>query len=259
MAKESFAHVPTEGFAAFGAEMSSGVWGSIDVASYIGADGRAAQALGTAPTFVALKLQLHWPITALVLAKSGAGTAKQCDDDWDGTQKLLDSMITVGLASKDAQHKAAAERLQKVLLLGEGQKQTQLKYHQEVDFGRQQVHLMSSPAHNADVVLLGLQTVQAQIASATNALANAIGYGATGLAPAKRAKAATTDCVNAFGAVARQLEWLAEFGLEGADRQKALALHAALMDLPTRYPARPAVKPVAMPATPASAPAPAVP
>ncbi|HRI65214.1 MAG TPA: hypothetical protein PK156_13285 [Polyangium sp.] len=84
MAKESFACVPTEGFAAFGAEMSTGAWGSIDVTPYVGTDGRAAQPLGNAPVFVALKLQLHWPITALVLAKSGAGTAKQCDDDCCG-------------------------------------------------------------------------------------------------------------------------------------------------------------------------------
>ncbi len=34
MSKESFASVPTEGFAAFGAEMSTGVWGSIDMASH---------------------------------------------------------------------------------------------------------------------------------------------------------------------------------------------------------------------------------
>jgi len=236
MAEVSFVHVPTEGFAGFDSELSSGAWGSIDVSSYVGADGRAAQPLGNAPLFVVLKLQLLWPIADVLRAMSGAGMAKSCDNAWDGTQKLLSSLLVVGLASKDPEKRAAAGRMQKLLVLGDGEKQTQLKYQQEVDFGRQQVRLMSANDHLADVALLGLQSVVVDIAATTNALAHAIGYGVTGLSPAKHKRATTAACVQAFGAVAEQLAWLSEFGLDGADRQKAIALREALVELATRYP-----------------------
>ncbi len=245
MADVSFAYVPAEGFTAFSAELSSGAWGSIDVSSYVGVDGRAAKPLGDAPAFVVLKLQLRWPIGDMVRATSGAGTAKSCDDDWDGTQKLLNSMLTVGLASKDPVQRAAAGRLHKILVLGDGEKQTQLKYQQEVDFGRQQVRLMAESQHAADVALLGLESVIADIVKTTNALASAIGHGVTGLTPAKRKRAVTAACMNAFGAVAQQLEWVAEFGMDGADRQKAITLRATLVELATRYPRPHVTKPIA--------------
>lgn len=236
MTELSFVSVSTEGFAAFDAELSSGAWGAIDVLPYVGADGRAVLPLGDAPVFVALKLQLMWPIAEVVRALSGAGTAKSCDEAWDGTQKLLNGLLAVGLASKDPAQRAAAGRLQKLLVLGDGEKQTQLKYQQEVDFGRQQIRLMSDNQHASDVALLGLQSVLADISATTNALAQAIGHGETGLPPAKRKRATTSACVQAFGAVAQQLEWLAEFGMAGADRQKAITLRLALVELAERYP-----------------------
>jgi hypothetical protein len=83
---------------------------------------------------------------------------------------------------------------------------------------------------------LGLQSVMPDIAATTNALAQAIGYGVTSLSPAKQKRAATAACVQAFGAVCEQLAWLSEFGLDGADRQKAIALREALVELAMRYP-----------------------
>jgi hypothetical protein len=105
-----------------------------------------------------------------------------------------------------------------------------------VDFGRQQIRLMGDSAHTADVALLGLQSVMPDIAATTNALAQAIGYGVTSLSPAKQKRAATAACVQAFGAVNEQLVWLSEFGMDGADRQKAIALREALVELALRYP-----------------------
>lgn len=247
MAEVTFAYVPIEGFAAFDVELSSGAWGAVEISPYLGADGRAVQPLGTAPVFIALKIQLFQPIANVVRAMSGAGTAKLCDNAWDGTQKLLHNTIAVGLASRDAAKRAAAERLQKLLLLGDGEKQTQLTYQQEVDFGRNQIRIMTESPHAADVTLLGLQPVVTELAATTNALAQAIGHGETGLPPAKRKRAATAACVAAFGAVARQLEWLTESGMEGVDRQMAVTLHDALVELAMRYPRPTSTKAQAMP------------
>ena len=56
MADVSFAHVPAEGFTSFGVQLDRDVWGSIDISTYLGADGRLLKPLGQAPAFVVYKV-----------------------------------------------------------------------------------------------------------------------------------------------------------------------------------------------------------
>jgi len=77
MANVSIASVSADGFAAFGVELSSGEWNTIDISTFVGADGRAARPLGQASTFVTMKLQLTWSITDLMHAREGGICAKE--------------------------------------------------------------------------------------------------------------------------------------------------------------------------------------
>ncbi len=239
MADVSFAYVPAEGFTAFGAELRAGTWGNIDVSEYVGADGRTAKALCDAPTTVVMKLQMNAVIAAMLGSLKSAGSAKTCDEHWDETERRLGVMISAAMLSKDPLQRTAAERLHKWLLLGDGAGQTNLKYQQEVDFGRKQIELSSQSVCAADIALLGLGEFMADIATATTALAEAIGHGMTGHAPSRRKSAATVACRNAFSTVAKQLDWVIENGLPGPDKEQAITLRAPLIELAARYPAKP--------------------
>lgn len=239
MADVSFAHVPAEGFTAFSTHLDGPVWGSIDVTTYLGADGRLAKPLGDAPAFVMFKVQLLTALTAAVLVLQSTGSAKACDKLWDSVQKRLSGLIMVGRTSTEAEEKAAAERLHGLLLLGKsGEGQTRLSYQQEVDFGRKQMRLAAETSCAADIALLGLGPVISSVAVATENLAAAIGQGRVDLAPAKQRKAAVAECIQVFGTVYRALDWLAEHGYGGTERDTAIALRATLDDLVAKYPAR---------------------
>jgi hypothetical protein len=239
MADVSFAHVPAEGFTAFSAHLDGLVWGSIDVSTYLGADGRLAKPIGDAPAFVMFKVQLLMALTATVVVMQSTGSAKTSDKLWDSMQKRLSGLITVGRASTDAQEKAAADRLRGLLLLGKsGEGQTRLSYQQEVDFGRKQLRLAAETSCAADIALLGLGPAMTSIAAATENLAVAIGQGRADLAPAEQRKAAVMECVQVFGTVYRALDWLAEHGHAGPDRDMAVGLRATMDELVAKYPAR---------------------
>ncbi len=243
MVDVSFAHVSAEGFTGFSTQLDNDVWGTIDVSTYVGADGRVMQALGSAPAFVLFKVQLLLGINDVVIALQSTGDAKGRDTLWDGSQKRFSGLIAVAKNSTDPLERAAAQRLHTTLLLGKsGEGQTRLKYHQEVDFGRKQMRLASENQGAADIALLGLGMAMASIATATEDLAAAIGFGRTDLPPARQRKSAVAECVNAFGTVYQALDWIADHGATGADREKAMSLRSSLHDLAIRYPAR-VVKP----------------
>jgi hypothetical protein len=237
MADGSFAYVPAEGFTAFGAELRTGEWGNIDTTNYIGGDGRLIKAISSAPVTVVMKVQLQGAIGTLLEALKSAGSAKSCDEVWDTAEKRLGVMISAALVSKNAAKQAAAERLFQWLLLGEGAGQTKLKYHQEVDFARKQLELAAKGQCAADVALLELGDLMQDIASATHALAAAIGHGTTGQVPSRRKSATTSNCRMAFGAVTGQLDWIATAGLADIDKEVALGLLRPLRELAARYPA----------------------
>lgn len=251
MADVSFIHVPAEGFTSFGMQLDRDVWGSIDISPYLGADGRLLKPLGQAPAFVVYKVQLTSAMRSVLGVAGSTAVAKGCDEAWDMTQKRFSGLIAIARLSANPDEKAAAERLHAALLQGEGgQGQTQLKYHEEIDYGRNQVKLALEPWCAADLTRLGLQSEMAAIASTTEDLAAAMAHGHTHLAPSKQRKAALAECARVFGTVYRALDWLAEHGDPDADQAAALAMRASMQQLLDKYPAvRPAkAKQVAQPA-----------
>jgi hypothetical protein len=237
MASLSFTNVSTEGFVAFTKELTEGEWGAIDITSYEGPGRTAIKSLCDTPTVVLCKLRLRWSIGELEDARAGARNAKQLDREWDSAQKRLRGLLDVMAADRDEQTREAAARLQNSLLLGAGVGQTQLKYQQEVDFGHQQVKLVSSGQAAADLALLGLQAAIAGIQQTTEALALGIGHGETSDRPSQRLRAAVTACSSMFKAVAEQLAWITDHGEVSVDRDRAAKLLASLEALAARYPA----------------------
>jgi hypothetical protein len=250
MTSPSFAHVPEEGFQSFTHELSQGAWALIDTSSYEGPNHTATKSLYDAPIHIGWKLQIAWILGKLADVRSGADGAAEADRNWDGTQKRCAALLSAAANELDPEKRAAAARLQKVLLLGAGAKQTKLKYQQEVDFGRTQLLLAKETQHAADIVTLGLTGLMADIALTTDTLAEAIGHG-QGLAhrPSERRRAAVVACSATFAAVEGSIAWVLDKGL-ATDRTKAQALVETLHALAARY---------AAPETHAAAPGPAVP
>lgn len=238
MADVSFTHVPAEGFAGFGMQLAAGEWSSIDVSNVLGATGRLEKPVTEASPFVFFKVQLSMAVDNMVMVLESTGGARGYDDIWDNLQKRFSGLIQLAQASMNPAEKAAGDRLFTTLLLGKGGSQTRLSYQQEVDFGRKQIRLASEPTLTADITLLGLSGLVANIATATENLASAIGQGRNDLAPAKQRRASVAECMQVFGTVYRSLDWIAAYGAPGGEREKARALLESLQDLATKYPAR---------------------
>lgn len=236
MSQLSFSNVPMMGFSSFHTDLASGPWGLIDVSGY---EGPGAKALWSAPPLVLVKTRLKREVSQLLQSIEGAGGAKGCDRAWDSCQKQLCGLLGVAAESNDMAKREAALRLQKILLLGAGMGQTRLKYQEEVDFGRKQVALVSQGQAAADVTLLGLGPMFADIALATDALALAIDHGHTVHAPYRRKAKATLACVATFEWAANSLTWLMENAGPGPERDLAAGLLATLEELVARYPAVP--------------------
>ncbi len=234
MSQLSFTHVPSTGFSAFHAKFTTGVWALIDISAY---EGIGATPLWSAPTLAVAKVRMKKAVMELLHAIDGAGSAKGCDQLWDGCQKQLNGLLGVSAVSNTSAKREAAARLQKILLLGAGEGQTRLRYQEEVDFGRKQVALVSQGQAATDVALLGLTPVIAEIVAATDALAVAIGHGNSVRAPHRRKAMATMGCVATFGWAADSFAWMIEHAGTGPDRELAVALLATLDELITRYPA----------------------
>ncbi|MBK9264642.1 MAG: hypothetical protein IPM54_33260 [Polyangiaceae bacterium] len=231
MSQLSFAHVPQAGFTAFGSTMSTGAWALVDTTNYE----NSSTPLWNAPMTAVVKIRMKRTVMGLLEAIAGAGGAKGCDRQWDSCQKQLNGLLGVAAESNNTAKREAAERLQKMLLLGAGAGQTQLRYQEEVDFARKQAALTSQGQGAADVALLGLGPIMAEIASATDALAAAIGHGETNRTPYRRKATAAMECATTFAWAADTLSWMVEHGGEGAERELAMALHASLVELAERY------------------------
>jgi hypothetical protein len=252
MAAYAFGAVIEDGFISFTTDLAEGEWSLIDTSTYEGPGRTALKPLCDAPAAVVWKLQLSWAIGALIAAKAGAAGAKDCDKAWDTIQKRIKALLSVALTDADPQKRAAAERLQKGLLLGAGTAQTNLNYHQEVDFARKQLVTVSEGQPAADVALLGLAPTMAEVAATTDALAVAIGHGEGDDRPSERVRAALSACSATFGAVATQIAHLTTKGQVGADRERAQDLLKPLAALLARY--APAAAAPAAPADPPAGP-----
>ncbi|MEI7894679.1 MAG: HD domain-containing phosphohydrolase [Myxococcales bacterium] len=97
----------------------------------------------------------------------------------------------------DANKRAAALRLQKLLLRGGGTGQTRLKYQQEVDFGREQIKAAAKDEAAKDITLLAIDTLMASIHTATENLAGSIGHGETDQRPSEQVRGAKAECAAA--------------------------------------------------------------
>lgn len=232
MSQQSFFHVPHAGFAAFTATLSTGPWALVDTSAYEAQSGIS----WTAPSVVLVKIRLKHTVQGLLVAVSGARNAKGCDRNWDACQKQLCTLLDAAAASTVPAKREAAKRLQRLLLLGAGEGQTKLRYQEEVDFGRIQLQLVAHGQAEADVALLGLEPVLAEIASATDDLANAIGHGVSAVTPHARRAAAIADCVAIFTWASETLEWMVNRGANGSEKDLAVMLLASLTDLASRYP-----------------------
>jgi hypothetical protein len=235
----SFRSVTDDAFVAFTAELDQGPWGTIDITPYIDAEGAVTKPVGNAPAGVYFKIELNGSIAALVRARSGTYSAADLDRIWDTQQRTLNLALVAASADPDANKRAAAKRLRKVLLLGSGTGQTKLPYQKEVDFGRQQKKDVASGQGADDVKLLGLGPVLGTIDVATENLAAAINHGSTGEAPSDQARVAKAACAAAFSWVAEGLGRVVMRGMPGPDRETAEQLLEVLFALAARYPAPP--------------------
>ncbi|MDI3290480.1 hypothetical protein [Polyangium sp. 15x6] len=238
MSAPSFAHVPEEGFQAFVQALSDGPWALIDTTSYQAAgSSSSAKSLSDAPVQITWKLRLTWALAALGAARGGADAAKDADIAWDTTQKRLGALLLAATHDPNPDKRAAAARLQKAFLRGAGTSQTNLRYQQEVDFGRAQLELTKQPQHTADITLLDLETVIAEIQQSTDALADAIGHGeGTGRRPSERRRAAVAACAAAFSEVVDSIAWIHAHGAPD-DLPRTQPLLESLHALAKRYPA----------------------
>lgn len=235
-----FTHAPVEGLVALAGDLEQGAWKAIDISAYQGgADRTALLPLGDAPTLTTLKFMLHWAIGGVSAARAGAYSARDLDQQWDLPQKRLASAIHGAKLDPDPAKRAAAERLEKGLLLGAGVQQTRLKYQAEVAFGRKQVSLVADGQAHDDLVLLGLEPLMAEIAAATEALATGISHGDSANRPSEKLEEAVSVCAATFSGVAARLALMAEIGQLGEDRDRAAKLLAPLAALVARYPAPP--------------------
>ena len=90
-----------------------------------------------------------------------------------------------------------------------------------------------------DIALLGLGSVMAEIAQATESLALAIGHGQSVHAPHRRTVVLTRECAATFGWAADTLGWIIErIGAE-PEKELAQALRSSLDELVARYPSTP--------------------
>lgn len=230
-----FSHVPAAGFAAFDVELSSGDWAFVDSSRVEGTQRKTAKPLEDGPTLVVVKLRLRWAIATLLQAIEVAGDANECDRHWDTLQQQLATILGARTASSDLAKRSAAQRLQVALLHRFGTGQTKVPFQQEIDLGREQIRHVSEGQGAADVALLGLVPLMLDIAAATEAFATAIGYASSRETTQERKVSARTACAATFASAAYWLSWIAEYGSEKSDRERAAALLGPLERLAERH------------------------
>lgn len=244
MKQLDFSHVPAAGFAAFDVELSSGEWAFVDSSRPDSAQRNTAKPLEDGPTLVIVKLRLRWAISTLMQALEVAGDAGECDRHWDMLQQQLATILSARTASNDLAKRSAAQRLQVALLHRFGTELTNVPFRQEIEFGREQIRHVSEGQGAADVTLLGLVPLLLDIAAATEALATAIGDEALATAMGDttpptssqdRKISARAACAATFASAAYWLSWIAEYGSEKSDRERADALLTPLKQLAERH------------------------
>lgn len=238
-----YGYVTDKGFASFARELSEGAWKEVSIEAHDGEGERplAGASLLAAPLPVVWKLRATWAIRALASAMGTAADLLELDVEWDSSQRALNLALLAAAEHREAETRAAAERLRAALLMGGGAAQTQLSYEQEVAFGYAQLEHAGTPPLAADVRAVELWGYLERVKEATDALAIGLGHGAPLLRAdprAQRIRAALTACATAFAAIHEQLGWVLEHTAAGAERQRLAALEAPFSALLERYPPR---------------------
>jgi hypothetical protein len=239
-----YSYVSDTSFIAFQPDIEDGAWKSVSIAKYDNPERSLSAAALSAPHPVFWKLRIAWALAGLKEAVA-SGAAERADADWDAAQRRLRSRLSLAADDKDPAVRAAAERLQSLLLLGGGTGQTILDYDAEVDFARKQLLLTKEGQAAADVKKLKLAEALADIHETTEALAKAIGRTAgqkRAASPSIRLREAMVECSAAFNAVHDQIAWFIDHTPNGSDRDHLVALQAPFDALLARNPP-PAPKP----------------
>lgn len=231
MSQQSFVHVPQAEFSGFLVVLSTGPWARIDTSAVD--DGLTP--VSRAPLLVVVKLRLKQAVYDLLQALSVAGNPRAYDRTWEACQRQLRAELAAAAASDNRAKRAAAKRLQDLLLLGVGDNEARLRYQEEVDFGRIQLSLAAHGQTEEDVALLGLDPLLTEIAAVTDGLATALGdLAPLSLVHTQKAKA-VAKCVNVFGWATDALGWLLEGAATAIERELLRTLHGSLVDLATRH------------------------
>lgn len=245
MAGYGYSYVTDKGFTSFTRELSEGAWKDVSIKKHDG-DGDpplAKSSLLDAPLPVVWKLRATWSIRRLTRAM-GTATADdlvKLDAEWDSSQRALNLALLTAAEHREADQRAAAERLRTALLMGGGTSQTLLTYEKEVDFGYAQLDLAGKGPLAADVKTTGVKTHLERVREATDALAVGLGRGPgqkRAATRARRIRDALAACSAAFNAIHDELGWVIEHSEPGEEREQLVALHAPLLALLDRYPPR---------------------
>lgn len=241
MTRHGYGYVSEKGYMAFTHDLGEGAWASISILTHDNPEHRLPADPLSVPPDIAWKLRATWAIAVL---RDALGASPEVlagfDARWDASQRKLFHILGAAASDHDKAIQDAAKRLKGALLSGNGTEQTTLSYDEEVDYGRNQVALMSSGPLVADVTLLGLAGMRDQISQVTEVLAQGIGRGpGEKRAPSRsrRIRAAVAGCATAFNGIHGELTWMIEHTPPGAVRTQLEAMLAPLQALLERYPA----------------------
>ncbi|HSN96949.1 MAG TPA: hypothetical protein VLS89_01585 [Candidatus Nanopelagicales bacterium] len=240
MTRYGYGYVTDKGFLAFTHDLTEGAWAHVDPAAFDNPERMLPADPLQVPRDIEWKLRATWTIAALrdVLGASTEVLAG-LDTRWDSTQRKL--YFILGGAAEDVNPaiRDAARRCQGALLEKGGTAQINFSYDGEVDFGRNQIALMTDGPLVADVSLLNLQALCDEIRQTTEALAEGIGRRPgekrTG-ARSIRIRAACAACAAAFNGIHQEIASLIARTPPGAGRSRLEALLAPFEALLSRYP-----------------------
>ncbi len=235
MEQSSFKHVTETGYRALADEFNQGAWATVDITPFVDAQGAIVKPLCTA--LVTVKIEILATIASLASARSSVYSATDLNRIWDNFQRQLNLTLSTAATDPDAHKRAAALRLQKLLLRGGGTGQTSLKYQQEIDFGREQIKAAAKDEAAKDIALLAIDSLMASIGTATENLAEAIGHGGTDQRPSEQVRGAKAECAAACIWAVHTLTRLGNRGTVAGDRELAVKLVDTLLTLAARYPA----------------------
>jgi hypothetical protein len=204
MTTYGFARVDADGFLGMLAVLREGAWAEVPLPA---SSDQPTTEWNLLSQEVRAKVRLTEALGLLRQAVGAEDRAVELDQTWDRLQRRLDGMLTADTYHDDPDRQAAAQRLRKLLTLGNGTGQTGLSFQAEVDFGNRQALLVGHECA-ADVALLGYGPLFVSIDAATRALAAVLGRndGSGRAVRSERLRDALSRCVTAFNLTLAELD-----------------------------------------------------